>query len=140
MNFRQIEDSLPNGFHDSFLKTVTVDYSNRTAKFEMEVWVGGSENSDTMEYYRGIRIELQGLLMCVLDVPNQEFLEDKSVGMKTDSAPIDYMHCWPLPTELIPVDAFTGCLYFTAEANSAVTFVAANAIFEWLTEARRIYW
>ena len=35
MTFDQVEQALPNGFHDAFLRSMSVDYVERTAQMEL---------------------------------------------------------------------------------------------------------
>jgi len=40
MNLEDIENGLPNGFHDAFLQRVIIDYAKREATLNVSVWVG----------------------------------------------------------------------------------------------------
>ena len=40
MTLAELADSLPNGFHDSAIKRVTVDYEKKTARLAMSLSVG----------------------------------------------------------------------------------------------------
>ena len=81
MTLEQIEKTLPKGFHDAFLCAVSVDYLRRTAQIDLEVWTGElyAEDRTRRETYRRGRLALSGLLMLVLEAPDQEFLSEGRV-------------------------------------------------------------
>jgi hypothetical protein len=66
-----IEAELPNGFHDSYLARLNIDFERRVATFDLELWVGDSSSNDheTREATRTGQLVLDGLQYCVLDPP-----------------------------------------------------------------------
>ena len=40
MTLREVAASLPNGFHDAYIKGIHTDYVTGTASFDLEIWVG----------------------------------------------------------------------------------------------------
>lgn len=40
MTLEDIAAELPNGFHDAFLRRLTLDYADRRATLALNVWVG----------------------------------------------------------------------------------------------------
>jgi hypothetical protein len=143
MTFDEVETSLPNGFHDAFLRAVSVDYVGRRAEIELEVWVGSmdTENYDQREAYRRGRLQFSGLLLLTADVPNQEFLPAETNGLRVDVAPAGYDQFakpgWP--DEPLPESAFLRSFYFTDEANSFLHIAAQDVNWTWLSEPRSIY-
>jgi hypothetical protein len=54
----------PNGLHDAFLRTLTIDYASRRATLSLQVWVG-DPNADAeveREAYRPLTLTISGLL------------------------------------------------------------------------------
>ncbi len=75
MTLEEIADSLPNEFHDTHIKSISIDYLMRTAKFDLEIWVGDSAaiNEEEREAYRNARLTLSGLLYCVIEPPDPRY-------------------------------------------------------------------
>jgi hypothetical protein len=49
----EIAATLPNGFHDAEVRSCSLDFQERTASFELNVWVGNMEASpEERELYR----------------------------------------------------------------------------------------
>ena len=50
MTLEEIDQSLPNGFHDSKILGVRLDYVQQTAEIDMELLFSGPDDVDTEEY------------------------------------------------------------------------------------------
>lgn len=142
MTLDEVEMSLPQGFHDAFLRAMSVDYVGRTAEIELEVWVGGmdTETDEQREAYRRVRLQFSGLLLLTVDVPDQEYLTPRTNGLRVDLSPADYefpKHGWP--DEPLPEGAFLRSFYFTNECNSYLHIAALDVNWMWLSEPRTIY-
>lgn len=141
--FDQVEQALPNGFHDAFLRSVSVDYVERTAQMELEVWVSSmdTDNRQHREDYRRGRLQFIDLFLFSVEVPDQEFLSSTTNGLSIDVTPAGY-EAFPKqgwPEEPLPEGAFLRSFCFTNEANSFVYVAAQEAAWMWLTEPRIIY-
>ena len=66
MNLTEISDNLPNGFHDSIIDSISVDYDKRRLKFIVNIWTGDMSSPDVHK-----REEFQ---KSVLDVYDFEYL------------------------------------------------------------------
>ena len=143
MTFDELQALLPNGFHDAFLRALSIDYVGRRAQMELEVLVGRPDGKDyhEREAYRRGRLEFSGLLLVSADVPNQEFLAEAINGLRVDVAPTGdgqfVKHGWP--DEPLPEGAFLRSFYFTDEANSFLHIAAQDVNWTWLSEPRTIY-
>src|SRR2546422_11230596 len=64
-----IAAELPNGFHDSSLRRVVVDYVDRRATLALNVWVGDlkAATDAEREAYRSIDVTISGLLWCIIE-------------------------------------------------------------------------
>ena len=38
-NLKEIEDSLPNGFHDAFIEAVTIGFASKSAKIDLQLFI-----------------------------------------------------------------------------------------------------
>lgn len=54
MTLKDIDYSLPNGFHDSHIYNLNIDFFNNTTKVDINIWVGDqdSQDIDIRETYR----------------------------------------------------------------------------------------
>jgi len=50
MTIEEIDLSLPNGFHDSKILDVRLNYEQRTAEMDMKILVSGPDDADTERY------------------------------------------------------------------------------------------
>ena len=149
MTLDQIELTLPNGFHDAFLCTVSVDYAGLTAQMDLEVWVGSMDTDDYQgrEAYRRGRLQFTGLLQFTSEVPNQEFLPEETDsltnGLSIDLVPAENNTSVPEGNEWadepLPEGAFQRSFCFTGDANSYLRVAARNVMWTWLSEPRTIY-
>jgi hypothetical protein len=73
MTLRELENSLPNGFHDSFLSSFSIDYVQRTLQMNMSVCVGLPDDPrETQNDVRDAQIDFTGLVFFVADRPATE--------------------------------------------------------------------
>lgn len=68
----EIENSLPNGFHDAFLESLTVDYASRRSSIRLRLWVGDPDAvvKDKREAYKGADLELLNIVYFVIEAPD----------------------------------------------------------------------
>jgi hypothetical protein len=71
MTLEDIAASLPNGFHDALLRTLTVDYVSRRATLNLRVWVGDvdARREADREAYRAVTLTISGLLWWIVESP-----------------------------------------------------------------------
>lgn len=140
MTFDEIEAQLPNGFHDGFLVGLAVDYLQRQAVIDLDIWVGQmSKVGAEREAYRRLRLTLTGLLLFALDAPDGEYQEDPDIGLPIDLGPAPSAEEAAWPSEPLPPEGFRGTLSFTREWTTFLRFAATGAETEWQSEARTIY-
>ena len=75
MTLEELAASLPNGFHDAYIKGISIDYVSGTASFDLELWVGddSAERKEEREVYRDARVTLSDLLFCVIEPPDSRY-------------------------------------------------------------------
>jgi len=66
MTIEQLEDELPNGFHDSFLVSVAVDFAAGTGCLELDV---DCDDPDP-EVFRRMKLKLKGLSLFIIEPPD----------------------------------------------------------------------
>src|SRR5262245_11353193 len=79
MTFDELDNSLPNGFHDAKLSKLTLDYGQRSATLCMKLLVGGHQSASPGEY-KPATLRILGLCFCGIELPfpPEPFLPDGS--------------------------------------------------------------
>jgi hypothetical protein len=74
MTLEELESTLPNRLHDAQVECVVIDYEQRTATLDVEVWVGDKEDPpERRKAYKNGRIEISGLLFLVVEPPDPKY-------------------------------------------------------------------
>ncbi|HEX7681177.1 MAG TPA: hypothetical protein VF713_23775 [Thermoanaerobaculia bacterium] len=126
MNLFELAESLPNGLHDAELRRVSIDYVERTAVLELEIWV---DDTDTpRELYRLARITLTGLVYFAIEPPYLSY-PFRDAGALT----IDLSR--PEKPFVAGRESESAFRLFIGEFNSFIYADASDAQLEWLGEA-----
>jgi hypothetical protein len=82
---KELENTLPDGFHDAELQKVSVNYQERTMTLDLFVWIGNvGDSSERRETYRMARLELSGLSFLVMEPPDPAYPFKDSAGLTID--------------------------------------------------------
>ena len=135
MTIEEISNTLPNGFHDAYIRRLSIDYAAREAAFALEVCIGNSESEDASkrdEYKQG-RLKLEGLLYFVIEppdipLPEDDILEEGKLWIADDSTDFDELKSYPKLPEL---NKGFRHWFFISNYNSFIYVAAMNASFEW---------
>ena len=130
MNIEQLEAELPNGFHDTLLRTFSSDPAERRAEFVLDVWVGDLHSSleSERECRRPALLELLELAYLVVDEPDPRYPVTKGSPVQIDACnPDDNAEL----AGQVPVGGFAG-RFFVAEWNAFIHFSAREARLTWL--------
>lgn len=135
MKLEEIEKMLPNGFHDSLLKSITIDYSKHEAIFDLHIWVGDlyAENAESRETYRRCLLKLYQLYFCVIEAPDPKYPYHESDCLRLDGGPLNSIEKKPafqLPNTL-PKDVAT-YWFFIEEWNAFIYVAAMSAQLDWI--------
>lgn len=71
MNFEELDNELPNGFHDARLLSLKLDYTARSAILHMRLLVG-TPGSVNPEEFREAVLKVSGLCFCTIEPPNPD--------------------------------------------------------------------
>ena len=72
MTFEDIENSLPNGFHDSKILYFSLDAKTRTLTMRFSLWVGSMDDLNP-EVYREIALTAQGISIFFVEPPDPTY-------------------------------------------------------------------
>ena len=72
MTLDELAQTLPNGFHDSRLASIRIDYDRRELTLDIEVWIGdmNAEELASRETHRPAVLTLYGLEFCAIESPD----------------------------------------------------------------------
>jgi len=125
----ELAEELPNGFHDSILRSHGADSDAGTAEFVLDVWLGdlNSDVESDRERYRSARIDLVGLSYLIVDA---EGLQDRApkTGLQIDLCDADEDVLAARPTGAGQFAA----RFFVSEWNAFIHFAASDARLTWL--------
>jgi hypothetical protein len=133
----EIENSLPNGFHDAFLESVNIDYTSRRGLIKLRLWVGelDAATEAEKEAYKSAELELLDLVYLVIDAPDpgSEYAKAKEVWIDGGEAKADSAPTAPVPVDLLPRGAFA-YWFFVRDWNSFIHVAAKDAKLQWCPE------
>jgi len=126
---QDIENNLPNGFHDALLRSCHLDFVARTASLELDVSMGDSESADSDEHDRYARatLLLDGLAFCEVRAPDPTYPFQEPAAVLVDLSEPDPDH--PV-IKILPNDTFAG-RFFVTNWNSFIYVAARHAILHW---------
>ena len=138
MTFEELDQSLPNGFHDAEIYSIRVDYGSATVTLDVSFWVGDLDGPNREEYRRGI-LKVTGLLFCSIDPPDPAypFLPDGSpVTVSGDAAKSDTLPVLARLTPRFPPGA--SCYrFFVNDWNSFIHIAAKDVQLSWAGDEAR---
>ena len=95
MTLENLEEKLPNGFHDAEIFSVELDYVAGIAKFRMSLLVGWPGDPEPeRQAYQEATLVVSGLCFCSIDPPSSTypFLPDgKPICVSGDPAKSDHL-------------------------------------------------
>ncbi len=128
-----IDQTLPNGFHDATLIAVALDFAKHEARLKLDIWVGNLDSSDdtVREAHRPAEVVLTGLLYWVSEPPESSLSDEEPSAPRIDTGKIEELPSPPTKLPSIPSDAFRNYIY-VFDWNSFIYLAARDASFSWL--------
>ena len=124
MTIEEIALSLPNGFHDSHITGVRINYAQRTAEMEMMILVSGPDDEDT-EKYQPATLTISELLYFVIEPPASPYTSRDAESLVDGGSSELKQSVSQLPKPL-PAGAFT-YWFFVNNWNAFIHIAAMNA-------------
>src|SRR5579871_3010644 len=130
MTLEQLDNSLPNGFHDSYIDRMSIDYIERKAVWDVQILVGlPDDGPDTRDAYRTARMSFAGVQYICFEPPCPNY------GYSTDSVEIDGLYD---SKEYFNVDLMKDLpgsvfarSFYSRSWNSFLHIAAESVQFEW---------
>ena len=129
MTLDELDGLLPNGLHDAYLQTVAINFTDRTVRLDLDIWVGDDEER---EAYRRAQVTLSGVLFWVSEPPEplSPFLSPGPLwidaGPLTDKIPKKQSSLPP-----VPQGVFVNWI-FVRDWNAFIYVAAEEASLTWL--------
>ncbi len=137
MQLVEIENALPNGFHDAFLESVHVDYVSKRAQMKLRLCIGDPDASteNKREAYKEANLELLGVVYFVIEGPDlkSKYAETKGLWIDGGDAKSDSAPAMPVPIEQLPPGTFA-YWFFVRDWNSFIQVAAQDARLQWSSE------
>ena len=126
---RDLERTLPNGFHDTKVRSCALDYVQRTALFQLDVWTGDLDATDPRERerYRSAALFVSGLAFCQMEPPDPTYPFQESAPLRVDASESDVPNAIAVK---LPQGAFSARLY-VANWNAFIRLAASDAALLW---------
>lgn len=129
MTIDDIENTLPNGFHDAVIRKLDIDYTKREGSLVIEVNAGNIEDDQVCR--RIGKLTLTDIVFFVIEPPDPNYPYKKSDGLWIASSGL--VNSLKLPTRLPnlqPCDGFAH-YFFINDWNAFIYLAAMDANFEW---------
>jgi len=134
MQLEQLENSLPNGFHDAEVEAITVDYVSRKAVMKMQLLVGNPDaaTEEEREACKPAELHLSDVLYFAIDAPNPKYkyAEKKGLWINAGRADEESAPVPPIPLEQLPAGA-SAYWFFVNDWNSFIHVAAMDAQLKW---------
>ena len=133
MNLQSISDSLPNGFHDAHLRSVSIDYLKSEARMLLNIWVGDLESKEfgIREAERLAELTISDLVYWVMEAPGQDAVASPGKELWIDMGQLETMESQPkIALPPTPSDGFAHWI-FVNEWNAFIYFCGKKAEIKW---------
>ncbi|MBI5550804.1 MAG: hypothetical protein HY911_04795 [Desulfobacterales bacterium] len=133
MTLDELYRTLPNGFHDAVVHSVTVDYSKREVRFNLSLWVGDLEGQDKgarYDYRDGI-LALYHFGYYIVEAPDPSYPYYGTNKITIDTGELKSLRS-PPAVKLPPTQEgmFVSWIY-VFEWNSFIYVAARRAELQW---------
>src|SRR5579863_1918612 len=91
MTFEDVENALPNGFHDSKILYFSLDATTRTLIMRFSLWVASIDDLNP-EVYREIAVTAQGVSIFFVEPPDPTYpfsLDGQGLASQGDSVDVE---------------------------------------------------
>jgi hypothetical protein len=137
MTLDELDNKLPNGFHDAEIFSYEVDFAGASAKFHLNLLVGWPDDPPgEREEYQEAAVVVSGLCFLSIDPPSPTypFLPDgKPISVSGDPADADTLPSLPDLAAKFP--GGTWCYrFFVHDWNAFIYIAARDAQVTWVGE------
>src|SRR5262249_19278701 len=99
MTLDELDNFLPNGFHDAYIDSLELDYSTGAMKLNVDLLVGWPDDPEPeQQQYQKAIVTITGLCFCSIDPPSpgyRLFPDGKPICVSGDPAKADHLPSLP---------------------------------------------
>ena len=132
MTLEEMEETLPNRFHDSEIRAILVDCAQRTATLERSVVGDLDAPPEKREVYKEATLVVSGVLLSVLEPPQPDYPFSEARGLRVNSCDasrsLDRALVAKLPTN-------SSGAFFVNQWNAFIHIAGRNAEIAWREQA-----
>jgi hypothetical protein len=137
LTLNELDEALPNGFHDAEIFSFELDYVAAVAKFRLNLLVGWSDDPEPeRQAYQEATLVVSGVCFFSIDPPSPTypFLPDgKPICVSGDPAKPDHLASLPGLAAKLPHD--TWCYrFFVHDWNAFIHIAGREAVVTWVGE------
>jgi hypothetical protein len=138
MTFEELDQALPNGFHDAKIEKIAVDYAQRSATITMHLLVGTPDSVDQDEYRHAI-LDISGLCYYAIDPPDPTYPFMRSGSPVNVAGYPEDPEKFPVLDSLLPVmpTGVTCYRFFVHHWNSFIHIAAKDVQVSWVEDGAR---
>lgn len=130
MTLEELENTLPNGLHDSEIKSIEIDYVQRSTTLKLSVFVGElNAPSEIREAYKEALLVITGLQYLIIEPPNENYPFAESKALWIDARDMS-KNLNPSLLASLPEGSFVRS-FFVNEWNSFVHLAGTNVELTW---------
>jgi len=133
MTLEEMEETLPNRFHDSEIRAILVDCAQRTATLERSVVGDLDAPPEKREVYKEATLVVSGVLLSVLEPPQPDYPFSEARGLRVDSCDVSRSLDRALIAKL-PTNSFFRS-FFVNQWNAFIHIAGRNAEIAWREQA-----
>jgi hypothetical protein len=138
VTLEELEDTLPNGLHDSEVQSILIDYVQRRATMQLSVFVGELDAPvELREAYKEASLVISGLLFAVLEPPDSSYRFAEPASLRVDACDMS-KDLDPSLLAVLPEGSFVRSL-FVKDWNAFVHFAGSDAGIFWKEQGAITY-
>ncbi len=138
MTIEELEDTLPNGLHDSEVRSILIDYIQRKATLQLSVFVGELDAPpERREAYREASLVISGLLFAAIEPPQANYPFAEPASLRIDACDMR-KELDPGLLAALPNGSFVRS-FFVNEWNAFVHLAGLGAEMSWRDQGATTY-
>ena len=134
MTLAELEQTLPNGFHDAKIERISIDYVERTVICDMHLLVGLPEESEgDRDGMRRARVTMTDFYYCVIEAPDTRysFHDPDAIWVSGEVSESRFFAAMESLSKQIPKNGVPYS-FFVHDWNSFIHIAAGSAESTWM--------
>jgi len=131
MNYKELNNSLPNGLHDTDVTNIDIDYVNHVVTLTVNIWIGSMGETDLTkrEERKQAEIIIRNFQYFVIDPPDPKYPYSESKPLWIDSG--EFADSRTKPRFPRTSSKYFRVSFFVNNWNSFIYFAAEDIEIKW---------